>query len=83
MLDKKPYWNPSQNGDYLQSLKTYWDITYKSPSGAIGTLIAFQAYDKVTALHQAPHSITACSQFGPEDVEVLNITESNNLPQFN
>lgn len=76
-------WNSHHNGDYLQSLKTYWDIRYKGPSGVIGTLYAFQAYDKDTAVHDAPHAITACSQFSPDDVKVLSVVESNNLPQFN
>jgi hypothetical protein len=61
-------------------MRQYFDITYKSPSGTIGTHIAVEALNEFEASRISPVMLSYGTPWSPEEFTVLNTEISKNPP---
>jgi|AJXC01.1.fsa_nt_gi hypothetical protein len=59
----------------------YFDVTYKSPSGTIGTHNAVEALNKFEASCISPVMLSYGTPWTPEEFTVLNTEISKNPPK--
>ena len=62
-------------------MNQYFDITYRSPRGTIGTQIAVEALNKFEASRLSPVMLSYGTPWTTEEFTVLNAEISKNPPQ--
>jgi hypothetical protein len=67
----------------LQPTAQYYDVTYRTPSGATGTHCAVQANDLIDAVMRCPIMLSFGTPWHPSEFQVLAVvpTQPENWPQ--
>lgn len=61
---------------------TYYDLTYRSPMGVVGTHYALLAEDPESAAKESARQLAYGTPWTPEEFTILEVKESTHIPEL-